>query len=387
MLRVLGGDGGLARLNRLILLGLAYFAAAELGLALSPNTYGQPFATFWPAAGLLVAVLGRLPGHVWPETLLVACTADVAFNLLHGNPAAVSVGFSLAHCLEASVGAWLLRHCFAVLLTLERVKEVLGLAFLAAFGSTLLGATLGATVVALAYEAPFGPAWSMWWIADAVGVLVVAPVLLTWDSGSSTRWQTPGVVEAVVLFGGMILIAHAIYGEWLPPPLGAPIFVLPFLLWAGFRLGPFGSAAALLAVGLVGIWNTSQGRGPYSGTTMTASEQLLRAQATLCAISMCVLVLAATITERKAAEEQRIKLIGELEQALGEIQTLRGLIPLCAWCKNIRDDQGFWQRLEDYLGRHTGAEFTHGLCPACLEKQLVAANPNDAGEQDHTPTG
>lgn len=53
---------------------------------------------------------------------------------------------------------------------------------------------------------------------------------------------------------------------------------------------------------------------------------------------------------------------------LSQIRTLRGLIPMCAGCKKIRDDQGFWQQVETYLGEQIGAEFTHGLCPNCIEK-------------------
>ncbi len=62
-------------------------------------------------------------------------------------------------------------------------------------------------------------------------------------------------------------------------------------------------------------------------------------------------------------------IVRDLKQALEEIKTLRGLIPICAWCKKIRDDSGFWQHLESYLRTHTEAEFTHGLCPECLEQK------------------
>jgi len=74
------------------------------------------------------------------------------------------------------------------------------------------------------------------------------------------------------------------------------------------------------------------------------------------------------ITERKRMEEEREKLIRELQDALANIKTLRGLLPICSYCKKIRDDKGYWNRIESYIQDHSGAEFTHGMCPECLKK-------------------
>ncbi|MDB6022286.1 MAG: putative sensor protein [Pedosphaera sp.] len=74
------------------------------------------------------------------------------------------------------------------------------------------------------------------------------------------------------------------------------------------------------------------------------------------------------ITARKREEEVRLKLIQELTDALGNIKTLTGLLPICASCKKIRDDGGYWQKVESYISAHTGAEFTHGICPDCLRQ-------------------
>jgi methyl-accepting chemotaxis protein len=74
------------------------------------------------------------------------------------------------------------------------------------------------------------------------------------------------------------------------------------------------------------------------------------------------------IAERKQAEEKREKLIVELQGALTKIKTLRGLVPICAWCKKIRNDEGYWKDLEDYISEHSFAEFTHGICQECLDK-------------------
>ena len=74
------------------------------------------------------------------------------------------------------------------------------------------------------------------------------------------------------------------------------------------------------------------------------------------------------VTERKKADEERERLIGELQSALTDVKTLSGLVPICAHCKKIRDDQGYWTQLEAYIQEHTAAQFSHGLCPDCIKE-------------------
>ena len=73
-------------------------------------------------------------------------------------------------------------------------------------------------------------------------------------------------------------------------------------------------------------------------------------------------------TERLNAARERETLVGELTRALAEVRQLTGLLPICAWCKKIRDDQGYWNQLEGYLASHSGVVFSHGVCPECAEK-------------------
>jgi hypothetical protein len=72
--------------------------------------------------------------------------------------------------------------------------------------------------------------------------------------------------------------------------------------------------------------------------------------------------------DRKRAEAEREKLIAELQAALAEVKTLSGLLPICANCKKIRDDRGYWLQVERYIQEHSEAEFTHGLCPDCAQQ-------------------
>jgi PAS domain S-box-containing protein len=80
-----------------------------------------------------------------------------------------------------------------------------------------------------------------------------------------------------------------------------------------------------------------------------------------------ILVLVRDLTERKRAEAERERIISELQEALSRIKTLRGLIPICANCKKIRDDKGYWQQVDSYVRKHSEAQFSHGLCPECIQ--------------------
>ena len=82
----------------------------------------------------------------------------------------------------------------------------------------------------------------------------------------------------------------------------------------------------------------------------------------------------ADITDRKEAEEEREKLIVELREALSRVKALSGLLPICASCKKIRNDNGYWEQMEMYIRDHSEAEFSHGICPECAEKLYPQLN-------------
>jgi len=78
--------------------------------------------------------------------------------------------------------------------------------------------------------------------------------------------------------------------------------------------------------------------------------------------------IARDITERERMRKEREKFIAELQEALAKVKALKGLLPICAWCKKIRDDQGYWQQIEAYIRDHSEADFSHGICPECAKK-------------------
>ena len=76
------------------------------------------------------------------------------------------------------------------------------------------------------------------------------------------------------------------------------------------------------------------------------------------------------ITKRKRAEKEREKLIKDLQEALAEIKTLRGILPLCSYCKKIRDDKGFWEQVDVYIHKHSQADISHSICPECMKEHF-----------------
>ena len=79
------------------------------------------------------------------------------------------------------------------------------------------------------------------------------------------------------------------------------------------------------------------------------------------------------VSERHAHVEAQSKLITELEQRIEQVRVLTGLLPICAWCKSIRDDDGYWHEVDEYLSAHTRVDFTHGVCPNCIPKIMRPA--------------
>ena len=80
--------------------------------------------------------------------------------------------------------------------------------------------------------------------------------------------------------------------------------------------------------------------------------------------------VARDITDRKRAEEEREHLVLELQKALAEVRTLREFLPICSYCKKIRDDENYWESVEAYVTRHTNTRFSHGICPTCYVDEV-----------------
>jgi hypothetical protein len=86
------------------------------------------------------------------------------------------------------------------------------------------------------------------------------------------------------------------------------------------------------------------------------------------------------VSKEMEAAEEREKLVSELQAALSKVKQLSGLLPICASCKRIRDDRGYWNRIEEYIMNHSEADFSHGLCPPCIEKLYPDLKGTHSGE-------
>ncbi len=83
-----------------------------------------------------------------------------------------------------------------------------------------------------------------------------------------------------------------------------------------------------------------------------------------------IYAVARDITERKRSEEERERLVRELQAALAEVKVLRKILPICMYCRKVRDDVDFWDDVESYIARHTETRFSHGVCPSCYERVM-----------------
>jgi hypothetical protein len=161
-----------------------------------------------------------------------------------------------------------------------------------------------------------------------------------------------GVAVLVALVGGVDLATGYDYQFFV-------FYFLPVAL-ASWHLG---RAAGLLTAALcAAVWVTADVRSGhvYSDIAILYWNWAARL------VSFLVVALTLAQLRRTLAEERRLRV--EVEHALHEVKQLRGLLPICSSCKSIRNDEGAWEHLEQYVQAHSEAEFTHGLCPKCIRK-------------------
>ena len=82
--------------------------------------------------------------------------------------------------------------------------------------------------------------------------------------------------------------------------------------------------------------------------------------------------VARDITDSKRADEERERLVRELQHALSEVKTLQEILPICSYCRKVRDDENYWDTVENYISAHTSTLFSHSICPSCLETHFSA---------------
>lgn len=280
----------------LVALGYAAMSRAMASLPAVGVTVG---ATFWPGAGLTVGVLALRPRSRWPALLAAIFVAEVAMDLHLGFSLPLSVGWGLANTAEPLVGAHLLtrgRHGRPHLGGLDStVRFVLA----AVIAGPLVGAVIGAAAGVFIEGHTWWPRVPRWFVGDGIGVLAIAPAILTANRAS---WRMNR--SAVAAAAGLVAVTGVAFSPWSPSvALGLPYLVIPALVVVGVAAGAGGAAAGVLGVAAVVELLTLRGAGPFAHPD--AYDGLIVAQLYLfmaAATALTVSALTAEVLERARRE-------------------------------------------------------------------------------------
>jgi PAS domain S-box-containing protein len=273
----------------------AYFLAGKLGLAV-PFTSGN-ISPVWPAAGVAVAALWVAGYRVWPAIALGAFLV----NFFTPIPHSAALGIALGNTAGPVIGVCSLRRLAGFHPSLSRVRDVVGLIVLAALGGTAISATIGAGVLffnGVNAWAHFGVAWLMWWLGDALGVLIVAPLVLAWPRLVAMR-RDRHVLELGSLLLGTAVACIVIFDSRVRFHLGGDVLVLglvPFVLWGATRFEVAGAAAVNCLIAGMAVWEAAHRLGPFVRSSPVESATLM--QAFLGLIAATGIVLAAAVDQR-----------------------------------------------------------------------------------------
>ncbi len=297
------GRSRLAR-DALVLLVLAaiYFLAGKLGLKLASV---HPSATaVWPPTGISLVAFLLLGYRVWPGIFLGA----LVVNLTTAGSFPVCLGIAAGNTLEGLLGAYLLNKFAGGESAFEYAKGMLKFVLFAAILSTTVSATLGTTSLCLGGFASwrnYGPIWVTWWLGDAVGDLLVAPLLVLWGNKPQLKWNRARLLEVVLLLA-YLFVAGLIAFEGLVLPKGRnyslEFICVPALIWAAFRFRPRRAQLASCLLAAIAIHGTLRGYGPFAGAQQ--NESLLLAQAFTGVMAVMTLLLATVVEEQMRSAEQ-----------------------------------------------------------------------------------
>lgn len=363
-----------------VTVALGYLALSQLVMWVNDPVVNG--ASLWPAAGLTLGVLLLVPTARWGWVLAAVMLAEFAGDLAWGYPVAATVGWALSNSLEPLVGAFLLRRAVTPRAELPPAKRFLLFLVCAVVVGPLVGATLGSAASAVVSGYPFGQVWLQYFVGDALGVLVIAPLLLARRSDRSTR----SFRELAALVAGSILITLSVFsdfgGTWM---VTMPYLVIPFFAWAALRFGTSGTAWMALGVTVLANASTVAGTGPFAVAADTPGEAVLLLQVFL-AITVSSAHLLATVvsdlSDRRQMESMlrhqathdvltglanRLRLETELEAACLEPTRSGAALGLL-----VCDLDGF-KAVNDRVGHRGGDE----LLVRLAERLTAGVRPDD----------
>ena len=279
-----------------------YVLAARAGLTLDAVS---GFASLvWAPTGIALAAVLLAGGRIWPGVFIGALVA----NVITGAPVLAAAGIAAGNTLEAVVGAYALRRVPGFRLELDSLRDVFALIVLAALLSTMISATIGVASLyfaGLTPQANVAVTWRTWWTGDAIGAILVAPLILVWAAPPRTPLLSRRLGEAAILVLGLLvasLIVLTLSVSWGGGPLSHAYVFFPLLMWAAIRFGQRGAVTATVLVSAIAMAATVLGRGPFIQPTLHGS--LLALQTFMGITGATFLVLGASISERERSREQ-----------------------------------------------------------------------------------
>ena len=234
--------------------GVMMFLACELS-----RLYAAPFDSyvgFWLPSGVYMSALLLTETRRWPLLMLVALPATVASDVIHFNAFLLSIGYFLGNSLEVFTGAFLIRRFVSARPSLLNIREFFGFLGYGAIFAPAVGATVGATAFYMAGSSnAFAGPWLTWWASESIGILLVAPVILT-SLGPENPMFLPRITarrafELTALFGLIAIMVWIVAAQKPVIASTTKYGILPLLLWAGIRFGVRGAAVGNLILGLI----------------------------------------------------------------------------------------------------------------------------------------
>ncbi len=297
-------------------LAAVYLLAGKLGLRFA---FVHPSATpVWAPAGIALAAFLLWGGRVWPGIFLGAFLT----NILTAGSIATSLAIASGNTLEGLLGAALVRRFAGGLNFAREARNIFKFAALAAMASTALGAAIGVSALCAAGFAAwndYGAIWLTWWLGDAVGDVLVAPLMVLCFLDPRPRWTRAEALEGVLLLAALALVGQTAFGDPLHEALRRfplDFLCVPLLLWAAFRFSPRETAAASLLLSAAAIWGTLKGGGPFQAGNPNAS--LLNLQAFMGVNALMALSLAAVVSRQKEAERTLLLEHGDLSARIAQ---------------------------------------------------------------------
>jgi signal transduction histidine kinase len=314
-----------------VAIGIAYFVAARLSLALLTKPEGV--AVFWPAAGISAGLLIALGTQVrWP---VVAGTmaATIVANILGDRNIWGAILFAFCNAGEAVLAAWLVGYFFGPDFRLTRLRNVVGLV-LAAVTATAVSGIGGAIAFKLFHGATTSlvTTWQHWFASDALGIITVAPLLIEFAVAARDRPPLSELVEGTIAVAALALVSGlAIFlRSELLATVGPVAVLFAPLLWLAARCQPVFAAAAAFIISLSIVWTTTFGIGYFGNPDLSMGDRVLAAQVSILLVAISASALAAIFAEfrekRKlaeaalhASEAQRYLIETERLAALGRL--------------------------------------------------------------------